>query len=78
MRPRTLGSFLASYFLALLVAASVLRAHVSLSPPARATTVRTFWQDGTRVERQILEGEPGATWPKRADRAAHTRDGARQ
>lgn len=68
MKPRTLGTLLAAYFLAVFFAASMLRAYVALGEPSSKVTVRTFWKDGVRVDR-VVESEPGGTWAKRPDGA---------
>lgn len=68
MRPRTLGTLLAAYFVALWVTGVLLAQHVALSEPTVRLVVRSFWKDGRRVDRQTID-EPGATWAKRADGA---------
>lgn len=68
MKPRTLGTLLAAYFVALWVTAALLRQHVALGEPTTKLVVRSFWKDGERVDRQ-LEVEAGGTWAKRADGA---------
>lgn len=68
MKPKTLGTLLAAYFVALWMAAALLRQHVALGEPTTKLVVRTFWKDGRRVDRQTV-GEAGATWAKRADGA---------
>lgn len=67
MNTRKLGSLLAAYFLALTVAASILRQHVALDEPAQRKFVRSFWKGGVRVDRQVIEGEPHAAPPLAVD-----------
>ena len=58
MRAYSLLTWLAAYFLALLVAGSILRQKVAIDPPSRPLVVRSFWKDGKRVDRIVAE-DPG-------------------